>query len=76
MKTYIVHVSDSCKVDRQTPVMVCEGTSIGKVAQMAVDEFMQANDGGVIEFPLFLDIHLSEEHAGVAPLYIAKHPSA
>ncbi|HEX8294772.1 MAG TPA: hypothetical protein VF593_00600 [Chthoniobacteraceae bacterium] len=56
MKTYIVHLSDAGKADRQTPIFVQDDTNLGKVAQMALDEFVSAHEGN-IQFPIFLDIH-------------------
>ena len=70
MKTYVVCVSDSAGVDRRTPVLVQEDTSLGRVAQMAIDEFISI-EGDDIDFPLFVDIHSAEEFAGVRWL----HPS-
>jgi hypothetical protein len=68
MKTYVVCVSDAGGLDRRTPVMVQEDTSIGRVAQMAVDEFI-ASAGEQIGFPLFIDIHPAQEFAGVRWLH-------
>ena len=40
MKTYVVCISDSGAADRRTPIVVQEDTGLGKVAQMAIDEFV------------------------------------
>jgi hypothetical protein len=64
MKTYVVCVSDSAGGDRRTPVIVQEDTSLGKVAQMAIDEFISVF-GDEVNFPLFVDIHPAQEFAGV-----------
>lgn len=64
MKTYVVTVSDASNVDRLTPVSVKEETSLGKVAQMAVDEFIETH-GDDVQFPLFIDIHPAAEFRGV-----------
>jgi hypothetical protein len=68
MKTYVVCVSDSAGSDRRTPVMVQEDTSLGKVAQMAIDDFVAAF-GDDVKFPLFVDIHPGEEFPGVQWLH-------
>jgi hypothetical protein len=64
MKTYVVCVSDSLGRDRRTPVLVQPDTGLGKVAQMAIDEFVVAF-GEDYQFPLFVDIHPAEEFRSV-----------
>jgi hypothetical protein len=71
MKTYVVCVSDAVNADRRTPVMVQDETSLGRVAQMAIDDFVSAF-GETIAFPLFIDIHPAEQYGGVQWL----HPRA
>ena len=63
MKTYVVCVSDTAGRDRRTPVMVHKGTGLGRVSQMAIDEFVSVFDD--VQFPLFVDIHRAEEFGGV-----------
>ncbi len=64
MKTYVVCISDSSSVDRTTPVIVQDETSLGRVAQMAIDDFVSAS-GEAIHYPVFIDIHPAEQFGGV-----------
>jgi hypothetical protein len=63
MKTYVVCISDAASADRRTPVMVQDDTSLGRVAQMAIDEFV--SEQGELKFPVFIDIHPAEQFGGV-----------
>ncbi|HEV7867539.1 MAG TPA: hypothetical protein VGO90_07645 [Chthoniobacteraceae bacterium] len=71
MRTFIVHLSDAGVADRQTPVFINDDTSLGKVAQMALDDFVSAHDGQ-IKFPIFLDIHPSDSYKPVAWMHAAQ----
>jgi hypothetical protein len=71
MKTYVVCVSDSAGADRRTPVIVDEETGLGRVSQMAIDDFV-AFFGDAIQFPIFVDIHPAQQFANVSWL----HPRA
>ena len=71
MKTYVVCVSDAQGADRRTPVIVQEDASVGKVAQMAIDEFIETY-GDEVHFPLFIDIHPAKQFGNVQWL----HPRA
>jgi hypothetical protein len=64
MKSYVVCVSDAAHADCQTPVTVEDETSLGRVAQIALDEFI-ATCGSDVAFPLFVDIHPVEQFASV-----------
>lgn len=65
MRAYIVHLSDAAAADHQTPVFVEDGDPVSVVAQIAVDEFVEALQGE-IQYPLFIDIHLAENYEPVA----------
>lgn len=60
MKCYIVHLSDAGRADRRAPVVVRDETSVGKMTQLLLDEFLAEHEGR-LQFPLFVDIHLAEE---------------
>jgi hypothetical protein len=71
MKTYVVCVSDAHGADRRTPVIVQDDASLGKVAQMAIDDFVTVF-GEEVQFPLFVDIHPAKQFGNVQWL----HPRA
>jgi len=68
MKTYVVCVSDSAGADRRTPVIVEEDTGMGRVSQMAIDDFL-AFFGDEVQLPLFVDIHAGDQFANVSWLH-------
>lgn len=65
MKSYVIHITDAARVDRQVVVSVIEPMNLGRAAHMAIDRVVD-EEGAQLQFPIFLDIHPAEQFSGVA----------
>ncbi len=70
VKDFIIRLTDPAGVDQQLAVRVAGEGDVGRAAQMAIDD-MIATRGGDFAFPLFIDIHPSEDFPPVAAHYQA-----
>ena len=73
MNSYVVCISDASSADRAISVIAPEEAPPGKIAQMALDDFV-SSFGDEIRYPLFIDLHPAAEFAGVRWLHLHVPP--
>lgn len=68
MNTFVVHVSDAHRIDKQSKIYVADSMDVGRAAQLALDELIDRH-GAKLTFPLFIDIQLCSEFQGREWMY-------
>ena len=64
MESFVIHITDAARVDRQIVVSLVEPVNLGRAAHMALDRVVD-EEGPKLQFPIFIDIHPAKEYSNV-----------